>query len=130
MLADMVRKFNPRRDFEAMFDKAMERWLSGQFDREYEENWPDFKKRTERAFHKLLEDTGETENAMVITSGGVISSIILNTLDLPDSYFMRFNKKLVNCGVTKLVKHRNGVFLSSVNDHSVFEKKADLITYI
>jgi broad specificity phosphatase PhoE len=130
MLADMMRKLNPRRDFARMFFKAMDKWMSGQFDEEYNESWPQFKQRTASAFDRLLRDLPESRNAAVITSGGVISSIILRALDLPDSYFMRFNKRLVNCSVTKFVRNREGVFLSTLNDHSAFEHKEDMITYI
>ena len=130
MLADMVKKLNPRRDFEQMFNKAMDKWLSGHYDDEYNESWPEYKDRTSTALNDLIEDMGESETAMVVTSGGVISSLILKALDLPDSYFMRFNKKLVNCGVTKFVNNKKGLFVSTVNDHSAFEHRPELITYI
>ena len=37
MVADMVRKFNPKRDFIKMFDKSMSRWMTGEFDEDYKE---------------------------------------------------------------------------------------------
>ncbi|MCP4120383.1 MAG: histidine phosphatase family protein [Bacteroidetes bacterium] len=130
MLADMMRKMNPRRDFERMFDKAVTRWMSGSNDGDYLESFTQFKKRTNRAFDNLTGQLGDSGAALVVTSGGVISSIIQESLGLPDKYFMEFNKKIVNGSVTKFVKNKENIFVSTVNDHSAFEHKADLITYI
>lgn len=130
MIADMLRKFNPRRDFEHMFFKSMVKWQSGDHDDLYMESWPDFKKRTYKVFEGTIRSLGDNEIGFVFTSGGVISSIVQQILSLPDDYFMQFNTKLVNCSVTKFVRSEKGVFLSSVNDHSVFEKDRRMITYI
>lgn len=130
MIADMFRKFNPRRDFELMFDQAMDRWIKGDFEDDYAESWHDFRKRTVIAFNKVRESLGESGNAVVITSGGVISSIILHLLDLPDEYFMKFNKKIVNASVTKVITNHKSVFLSTLNDHGAFEGDRKLITYV
>lgn len=130
MLADMLRNLNPRRDFKQMFFKAMDKWMSGQFDDDYNESWPEFKRRTQQAFDNLVQEMPLNGHAAVFTSGGVISSIIIQAFDLPDSYFMNFNKNLVNCSVTKFIKNGDKLTLSTINDHSIFEHKPDFITYI
>ncbi len=130
MVADMVRKFNPKREFIKMFDKSMARWMSGEYDDDYTESWSHFRNRCNKSMHELFNELGENKTGMVFTSGGVISAVTQNLLDLSDDYFMRFNKKIVNCSVTKVVKGKEDTFLSTLNDYNHFEHDRELITYI
>lgn len=130
MIADMARKFNPKRDFILMFDKAINRWMSGEYDEEYTESWQDFQNRCNKGLHDLIDELDEDGVAMVFTSGGVISAITQRLLNLPDDYFMRFNKKTVNCSVTKVIYSKHDTFISTLNDYAHFEKERDMITYI
>ncbi len=130
MIADITRKMNPKRDFLLMFDKAMDRWMSGEFDDEYTESWSKFQNRCNKGLNNVIESLGDDGIATVFTSGGVISAITQRLLNLPDEYFMRFNKKFVNCSVTKVVSTNNETFISTLNDYSHFEKRKDYITYI
>ena len=90
----------------------------------------DFSKRCNKSLDELFDELGEHRTAIVFTSGGVISAITQNLLDLPDEYFMRFNKKVVNCSVTKVIKSKHDTFLSTLNDYHHFEHNRELITYI
>jgi broad specificity phosphatase PhoE len=127
---DIVRKFNPKRDFLNMFNAAVNRWMSGKFDSEYKESWTAFQTRTNKALHDLLATLNEDETAIVFTSGGVKSAIIQRLMDLTDDHFMRFNTQLVNSGVTKIVSTKNRTFVSTINDYSHLEKQRDFVTYI
>ena len=51
-------------------------------------------------------------------------------LELTRNIAVRFNKKFVNCSVTKVVSTKSETFLSTINDYSHFERKRDYITYI
>lgn len=130
MIADMTRKLNPKRDFMLMFEQAMQRWMSGEYDDDYTETWSEFQNKCNHGLYQLIEKVGEEGTAMVFTSGGIISAITQRQLNLPDEYFMQFNKRFVNCGVTKIVSTKNGTFLSTINDYGHFESQRSLITYI
>ncbi|MEZ5002679.1 MAG: histidine phosphatase family protein [Chitinophagales bacterium] len=130
MIADMTRKLNPKRDFMLMFEQAMQRWMSGEYDDDYTETWRDFQNKCNDGLNQLIEKVGEDGTAIVFTSGGIISAITQRQLNLPDEYFMQFNKRFVNCGVTKIISTKNGSFVSTINDYSHFELDRKLITYI
>ena len=130
MIADMTRKLNPKRDFMLMFEQAMQRWMSGEYDNDYTETWSQFQNKCNDGLNQLIEKVGEEETAVVFTSGGIISAITQRQLQLSDDYFMQFNKRFVNCGVTKIISTKNGTFLSTINDYSHFEKTRDFVTYI
>jgi broad specificity phosphatase PhoE len=127
---DIVRKLNPKREFLNIFNAAVNRWMSGEFDAEYKESWTAFQTRTNKALHDLLAKLNEEEVAIVFTSGGVKSAIIQRLMDLTDDHFMRFNTQLVNSGVTKIISTKNRTFVSTINDYSHLELKRDFITYI
>lgn len=130
LLADMFRKLNPRRDFERMFLSAMDRWLEGGHDGEYRESWKAYRRRCIAALEKVSSEAGESGTALVFTSGGVISALLQHSLNLPDHYFMDFNKRIVNGSITKFVRGKKSWFVSTINDHSVFERQPGLITYV
>ncbi len=130
MIADMTRKLNPRRDFELMFDGAMSRWLEGKEDKDYKETWTEFKETRIDAMKKLINSLDKSEKAIVFTSGGVIAALTQYLWNAPDEYFMQFNKKIVNCSITKVVKRRSEIFLSSWNDHGSLENHKGMITYV
>lgn len=127
---DIIKKLNPKRDFLNMMHQAMNRWMSGAYDDEYIESWKTFKTRCIDALNKLKNSLSEDEIAVVFTSGGVKSAIVQELMNLPDEYFMQFNTKFVNCGVTKIVNSTNNTFVSTINDYSHLERNRDHITYI
>lgn len=130
MMADLAKTLNPRREFQAMFADAVERWVSGAHDAEYTETWPAFRARCVAAVQTLIADLGRSKTALVFTSGGPITAICQHLLQLPDEHAFRLNWTLTNCGVTKLIYGERGLYLSTLNEHSHFEgEHQSLITY-
>lgn len=123
---------DPQRAFMALFLASIERWLSGQ-KVEGLETWQEFQQRVISEVQQLSEQLvkQELKSAVVFTSGGPISVIMMQQLGLPKTSLMQVNRMLVNCGVTKLVVSRGKVYLSSSNEHSVFDSQINrhLITY-
>lgn len=122
---------NPALAFARIFSDATARWQSGDFDEDYTESWLTFKTRVKQGVDLAVSETEGNDTVFVFTSGGPISVVTQHLLGLPDPQILSVNWTLANCGITKLVKTRNRLFLSSLNDHSHFDfpDKQDLITY-
>ncbi len=130
MMADMARTLQPRKAFQAAFDAATARWLSGAHDDEYTETWPAFRARCVAALQEVIAAAGPSAVTLVFTSGGTISALAQHLLGLPDDRVFPFNRTLVNAAVSKVLYSDRGVYLSSSNDHSHFEgDHRALLTY-
>lgn len=130
LAADLAEAPDPRRHFQAIFSKAMERWMSGRHDGEYAESWPAFQNRCNDAVTGLIAQLGASRTALVFTSGGPISAICQRLLRIEDHQAFRINWTLANCGVTKLIYSERSVHLSTLNEHGHFEgRHQKLITY-
>jgi broad specificity phosphatase PhoE len=128
--ADLAKTPDPRRAFQALFSKAMERWMSGAHDGEYTESWPAFQNRCNDAVTGLIAQLGPSKTALVFSSGGAISAICQRLLRIDDREAFRINWTLANCGITKLIYGERGLHLSTLNEHGHFEgRDAKLITY-
>lgn len=128
--AELLAAPDPRRAFQPMFEQAVARWVGGAHDADYAESWQAFRARCNAALAALLEALPQGRDALVFTSGGPIAALAQDLLHIPDSDGFRLNWGLVNCGVTKLVRGREGVRLSTLNGHAHFEgEHAGLVTY-
>ena len=121
---------NPRAAVQALFEQAMARWVAGAHDADYPESWQAFRARCRQALARLAAALPDGADAIVFTSGGPIAAIAQDLLHIPDEVGHRLSFGLVNCGVTKLVRGRDGVRLSTLNGHAHFEGgHAGLVTY-
>ena len=128
--AELMAAPDPRRAFQALFEQAVMRWIGGAHDADYAETWPAFRTRCRQALASLVEALPKGGDALVFTSGGPIATLTQDLLRIPDRDGFRLNWGLVNCGVTKLVRGREGLGLSTLNGHAHFEgEHAALITY-
>jgi len=130
LMQELAKTPEPRRAFQAMFGQAMERWIGGRHDADYAESWSVFHRRCIAALDALIASLGGSRTALVFTSGGVISAICRELLDLPDLGAYRMNLTLANCGVTKIIYSERARYLSTLNEHAHFEGALHkLITY-
>ena len=130
LMTELAKSPEPRRAFQAMFGEAMERWIGGRHDADYTESWPVFRDRCNLALQELTGSLGPSKTALVFTSGGVISAICRELLQLPERQAYRLNLTLANCGVTKVIYSERARYLSTLNEHAHFEGAlSKLITY-
>ncbi|MBX3423343.1 MAG: histidine phosphatase family protein [Pirellulaceae bacterium] len=115
---DMAREAHPRQKFQDVFDQALLRWLSGQYDAEYAESWPAFKARIGAALEHALSHEGTT---LVFTSGGAIGAAVRQLWNLPDESWLHVNRVIANAAITKIVRGKRGIHLSTFNEHNHFE---------
>ena len=109
------------RQFQAWFEKATARWLSGAHDGEYAESWSEFADRVLAGLEALGDGT-----TVVVTSGGPIAVVVAHLLESPAAY-RRIAPVVVNASVTKVVVGRRGHTLVSFNEHG--QLAGDLLTY-
>jgi len=112
-----------RQQFQAWFEAATTRWTSGEHDDDYEESFPAFRSRVAAA----LADLAGAGTAVVVTSGGPISSVTTDLLDAGLPTYARLAPVVVNASVTRVVSGRRGLTLVSFNDHQHLGE--DLLTY-
>lgn len=119
---------NPRQAFHQIFSAAVQRWHDGRFDGEYNESWPHFRQRVLSAFDELRRSG---EDALVFTSGGVISVMVQKVLGLSDPHCFSINALIHNGSVTRLLYRENEVSLHSLNStaHLDIHNDSALLTY-
>lgn len=128
--ADLVKHADPRRAFQGLFERAMERWVDVAYHAEYNESWPRFCARVEGALERTVERLGKSENALVFSSGGAISVVLRKLLGLGDTKTLLLSASLANGSVTKLLVGSRGLTLSTFNEHTHFEgDERRLISY-
>lgn len=116
-----------RRAFQAWFERATRRWMSGDFDGEYEETYAGFLARVSEGLEAVVDGLAPRETAVVFTSGGVIAAIASQLLGGGPDLWQNLNRVTANAGITKVVVGRGGVTLVSFNDHVHLEP--DHVTY-
>lgn len=119
-----------RAQFQEWFDGALLRWAGGEYDHDYDESFSAFSDRVEAALRRTADRLGSKETAVVFTSGGTISRVVVSLLGGSPHTWAQLNPVTVNASVTKIVVGRRGMTLISFNDHSHLEQAGDgLITY-
>lgn len=129
MVADLARKGDPRRQFQLLFDDALERWTSGEHDDQYAEPWQAFSDRVLAGLATLADADSDADNVLVFTSGGPISAVAASLLGLGSDGWMRLNRTCANCSETKIVAGRSGVSLVTWNAHPWFDAERELLSY-
>lgn len=86
--------------FREILRVAMSLWVSAARDG-YRESFSEFKRRCLGGFLRLAENAGHGD-VWVFTSGGPISAILLQLLEMPDSQMSKISSVLANTGVTKI----------------------------
>jgi broad specificity phosphatase PhoE len=117
-----------RRAFDAWFDAATERWVSGRYDAEYDEPFEAFTSRVEAALRRTASGLGSGDVAIVSTSGGPLSWVAATLVGAGVDGWKRLNPVTVNASVTKVVVGARGTTLVSFNEHAHLEADA-LVTY-
>ncbi len=128
---ELTQSDSPRKTFQKIFARATARWVAGQHDEEYAESWTVFRARCRAALNAVIDAAGTSRDIWIFTSGGAITGILQDLLEIPDSRILGINWTLVNGGVTKLLYRPGQISLCYLNNHAHLEKhhRPELITY-
>lgn len=118
--AYVKRQPDPQQAFLILFDQAMQRWMSGQHDVDYSEDFVTFCNRVESALGRLLTDK-PAKSVAVFTSGGVISRLAQILLKTERQQFVALNFTVLNGGMSKILHSGKQTRLMSFNEHTAFE---------
>jgi len=102
--------------YQDQLDQALQAWVDTP--RHGTEAFADFDTRVSSALHRLADELGRGESAVVVTSAGVISWLAAVLLGGGHDQWIRMNRVCVNSGVTTIVSGRRGLTLVSFNEHS------------
>jgi len=118
----------PRQAFHRIFTEAVNRWHDGRFDGEYNEAWPVFRARVRQGLATLCAGRGD---AVVFTSGGVVSVMVQQVLSLSDADCFAINGLIHNASVSRLLYSGDEISLHSLNVTAHLDAHDDptLLTY-
>lgn len=119
------------RNFQKVFSKIMDRWISGKNDVDGIETYQDYKNRVINGINEISSTLNSDSTAAVFTSGGVISIAMQKALDLSDHEAMRLGWEIRNSSVSvfRYSKHRLNLVSFNSTAHLDLENNPELITY-
>ncbi len=120
MARDLASFPKPARAFQQAFEKAVTRWVSGEFDQEYSETWNGFRQRVGHALDQLIE-LADGADVIVSTSGGPIAVIAQRLLELSDRKALEMNNVIANTSVSRILHSGPRRSLAVFNNYSHLE---------
>lgn len=132
-MAEARRSENPRKAYQALISAAFEQWIGGRDDTRRRRSWVQFRAETVDALRRVAARCGPGENAMVVSSGGVITAILQALLGLPDQQAAGLHWMIYNASITRLFcSGADRITLSGFNEIGHLEAgapQAALVTY-
>ncbi len=120
-----------RRAFQMVYEGAMTRWVSGEYDTGEAETWASFLERSGRALDRIMSDNGRGKTVAMFSSGGPISAVMRRALNLEDQTALRLTWMIKNASVSSFFYNDQDLALSSFNSATHLELLGEpgLITY-
>jgi broad specificity phosphatase PhoE len=117
--------------FQKVFEGAIVRWVSGQFDKPGVDTWADFLSNVHQALSDIASMHEDRGSVLVFTSGGVITASLQMALKLTGQRATKVGWQLVNASVTRFTCREKQLTLTGFNDiaHLELTQNKSLITY-
>lgn len=128
---DLGRMYTSKASFKRVFEGAMLRWVTGEYDTPDIETWKGLKARVSGALADIMKRHGSGKTIAVFTSGGAIASSLAHVLGIPGDFAMRLNWQIVNTSVSRYMYNEERITLAGFNSIAHLELEGDpsLITY-
>jgi len=107
---------NNKKNFQRVFAKVMDLWVSGELNVKGLESWPDFTGRVSRGLDRVMDEQGAGKTVMVMSSGGPISAAVQRALQTPDRISMELGWPIINSSITEFRYSGELFSLMSFND--------------
>lgn len=109
----------------------MNRWVSGTCDMPGVVTWRNFTERVIKGVRQIMQAQGAKKRLAIFTSGGPISVVIKEALNLTDKSTMVLSWQIMNASITRFKYNTRGLALAGFNDiaHLELEHDASLLTY-
>ncbi len=112
-----------------MFEYFMNEWVEGKVVVDGFEPWIDFRQNVDRGLQTILENTQKSEKVAAFTSGGTISAIAANALQITNQKRVAaMNFSIRNTSFTTFLYTRQQFNLLSVNE--IPHLSDDLVTFV
>lgn len=120
-----------RAEFQRLFSQVIQRWVSGEHEKEGLGSWQSFIERVEGGLNRLLEQAGPKDRVAVFTSGGTITALLQLIIGVQPIKAFELNWQIVNTSLSQLKFRDREVSLASFNNHVHLEllKNPELITW-
>ena len=116
------------RSFHRLLEAVMAVYVSGKYDCNGFETWPQFRDRVRDALRQVLERNSSGRRVAVFTSGGPIGVSVQTVLDAPEIKAAELNWRIHNCSLTELTFSPGRVTLDQFNSVPHF-RDPELLTY-
>ena len=128
---ELAKMYVSKASFKRVFEGAMLRWVSGQFDTPKIESWEDLKTRVAGSLRLIMERHGRGKTIAVFTSGGPIAASLAYVLGIPGEDAMYLNWQLLNTSISRYMYNEQRITLAGFNGITHLELAGDptLITY-
>lgn len=117
----------PLKKLQDILNQSIIDWMENKHN--YSVSWQDFKENAWGELENLASKLSSRENALVFTSGGPISAIVMKALKLNDRQFIDLQNRVINTSITKILIGKSGLSVSTYNDYSHLENDFNLVTY-
>ncbi len=125
--AHIIKSEVPLKELQKILNGALRDWIEDKHS--YTITWQQFKENVWNALNILASSLQQGQDAIVFTSGGPISAVMMQLLNLDNQAFFDLQQRIVNTSVTKVIVGRKGLSLSTFNDYSHLEHNKSLVTY-
>ena len=128
---ELARMYVSKASFKRVFETAMLRWVTGEFDIPGIETWEGLKARVAESLMSIMARHGMGKIIAVFTSGGAIAASLAHVLCIPGEYAMRLNWQIVNTSISRYMYNKERITLAGFNAIAHLELAGDpsLITY-
>jgi len=128
---DLPKMYASKDSFKRVFEAAMLRWVTGEFDTPEIESWRALKARLAESLRLIVESHGRGKTIAVFTSGGAIAASLAHVLGISGERAIRLNWQLVNSSVSRFMYNEERITLAGFNTFTHLELAGDptLITY-
>ncbi|MBK59280.1 phosphoglycerate mutase family protein [Pseudomonas stutzeri] len=122
---------NHRAEFQRLFKYVIQRWVSGDHEKQGLESWQSFVNGVRAGLSRLLEQADKKDNIAVFTSGGTITALLQLIIGVSPIKAFELNWQIVNTSLSRLKYRDQDVALASFNSHAHLEllKNPELVTY-
>ena len=129
IIKDVSTAEDPKQKIMDTLTAALSRWTEGRHD-DYNESWISFCTRVEEGMHRLRQQLGKKDKALVFTSGGPVAGIMRTTFGLSPEKAFELQLNLANASISQFKNSSRGLQLVTFNDHAHFQgEREGLLTW-
>lgn len=120
-----------RAEFQRLFARIIQRWISGDYPVEGLQSWTSFVEQVTAGLQRVLTQAQSSDNIAVFTSGGTITALLHMIIAVPADKAFELNWQIVNTSLSRLKFRAAEVALASFNSqvHLQLLKTPELITF-